>query len=372
MIAKPLEGMRVVDFGIITAGASTSATLADLGAEVIKVEGPSYIDPFRIWVGKGAGDDWWNDSPQYAFTNRNKRGVCIDVKNPRGRELLLSLVARSDSVVENFRVGVMERLGLGFASLREANPHVILASISSQGASGPDAESVSFGSTLEASSGLSSMIPGPDGQPLISGHALNYPDQVVSLLAAAIIMTAAVERERDPERKAIHLDISQRELTAFMIGEWFGIEATPETMAAERGEERILPSADGRWIACTLPPGGRLSPADEAEVGRLSAEEAVRALRALGHRAEIALEAREVFAACRDRPDLAAFTTDTQGNPVKGLPWTSGSIRPDVARAAPSLGQCNAWLVETVLGLSPEERAELEAEGVLATRPRAG
>src|SRR5689334_9621182 len=100
-----LRGVRVLDLGIVTAGASTSAILADLGAEVIKVEGPSYTDPFREWTGIVEGTEWWNDSPQFQATNRNKRSVCLELKSPRGRELLLRLAAGCDVVLENFRVG---------------------------------------------------------------------------------------------------------------------------------------------------------------------------------------------------------------------------------------------------------------------------
>ena len=143
-----LKNLRVVDFGIITAGASTSAMLADLGAEVIKVEGPGYIDPFRTWTGISGAEQWWNESPHYAFTNRNKRSFCVDLKTTEGKNLILDLVKSSDVVVENFRVGALEKLGLGFTAASAINDHIVFASISSQGATGPEAKSVSFGSTL--------------------------------------------------------------------------------------------------------------------------------------------------------------------------------------------------------------------------------
>ena len=110
MSRAPLAGCRVVDLGIITAGASTSAMLADLGADVIKVEASAYIDPFRMWD-KGLGaEDWWNKSRFFDFTNRNKRGLALDLKKPKGKELFLDLVANADVIVENFRRGVLERL----------------------------------------------------------------------------------------------------------------------------------------------------------------------------------------------------------------------------------------------------------------------
>ena len=112
--AGPLAGVRVIDLGILTAGASTSAILADLGADVIKVESSTYLDPFRGTPGTSRVEGWWNNSIAFKSTNRNKRGICLDLKSPRGRELFLRLAGKSDVVIENFRRGVMQRLGIGY------------------------------------------------------------------------------------------------------------------------------------------------------------------------------------------------------------------------------------------------------------------
>ena len=213
----PLAGCRVLDLGIITAGASTTALLADLGADVIKVESSAYIDPFRAWDrGLGAAD-WWNQSRFFAFTNRNKRDLALDLKSPRGRELFLDLVAGADVVVENFRRGVLERLKLDYATLAARNPKLILVSVTSQGETGPDATAASFGSTLEATSGLADLTRDDDGTPLISGILLNYPDQIVSIYAAGVTALAVMEQRRTG--RGARLDISQRELASFLIGE---------------------------------------------------------------------------------------------------------------------------------------------------------
>ena len=151
---KPLAGCRVLDLGIITAGAATSAVLADFGAEVIKVESPTYRDPFRRWLSDRPIDADPNLSPFFRATNRGKLGLSLDLKQPLGRDAFLQLVRESDIVVENFRRGVLQKLGLDFETLRAANPRIILASISSQGEDGPEAGYVSYGSTLEAVAGL--------------------------------------------------------------------------------------------------------------------------------------------------------------------------------------------------------------------------
>ena len=158
---RPLAGMRVIDLGWITAGAGTSSILADMGADVVKVEGPGSPDPFRIWEGATPGTDWWNHCPFFAFTNRNKRSLCLDLKSEAGRAAMLRLLAAADVVVENYRRGVMASFGLDPAMLRKRFPRLVIASISSQGETGPDRHMVSYGSTLEATGGLAALT-GPE------------------------------------------------------------------------------------------------------------------------------------------------------------------------------------------------------------------
>ncbi len=218
---KQLAGIRVLDLGIITAGAATSALLADLGAEVIKIESPSYRDPFRDWPPGEAGKPHEGEAmpPFFRATNRGKASLSLDLKTTAGHEAFLRLVARSDVVVENFRRGVLAKLGLTHALMQRANPAIILASISSQGETGPDAEFVSYGSTLEAMGGLAWRTGYAGGSPVISGNDLNFPDQVAAIFAAGMIC-AAIASVRNGGCGA-HLDLSQRELTSFLSGESF-------------------------------------------------------------------------------------------------------------------------------------------------------
>ena len=253
-MSAPLKGCRVLDLGIITAGAATSALLADLGAEVIKIESPSYRDPFRGWSGSDQPED---ERGFFRFTNRNKVGASIELKRPEGREAFLRLVAQSDIVLENFRRGVMARLRLDYAQLRAVRPDIILASISSQGETGPDTNYVSFGTTLEAMAGLSWLTGYADGEPVPSGRDLNYPDQVVAIFAAGMVVTAWRHRCRTGE--GAHLDLSQRELTSFLVGEAFA--ATP-TQSARIGNadpsfalQECFRASDGIWVALSVLPG---------------------------------------------------------------------------------------------------------------------
>ncbi|MCC6192974.1 MAG: CoA transferase, partial [Burkholderiales bacterium] len=135
------------------------------------------------------------------------------------RDAFIKLVARSDVVVENFRRGVLAKLGLPYDVIKRANPDIILASISSQGETGPDSQFISFGSTLEAMGGLAWRTGYAGGAPVISGNDLNFPDQVIAIFAAGMIC-AAIGSVRNGGGGA-HLDLSQRELTSFLSGDAF-------------------------------------------------------------------------------------------------------------------------------------------------------
>ncbi len=244
----PLSGVQVLDLGIITAGAGVSAVLADLGADVLKVESATYPDPFRSWAGAAKGD-----SPLFKFNNRNKHGLDIDLKTQEGREQFLDLARKTDVVVENFRRGVLDRLGLTFEALTAANPNIVLASIAGQGLDGPGAGHTTFGSTLEASSGFASMTCYEDGQPVVSGRNLNYPDQIICLYGAAAI-AAAVSEARLAGR-AMHLDISQRDAAIFQAGDLIaqvstGTSDDAEALRASIGDTgRISAAESGSYIA---------------------------------------------------------------------------------------------------------------------------
>ena len=335
----PLAGTRVLDLGIITAGASTSALLADLGADVIKVESSAYIDPFRTWD-KGLGaPDWWNQSRFFQFTNRNKRGLALDLKHPEGKALFLELVAKSDVIVENFRRGVLERLGLGWDVLKAANPKLILCSITSQGENGPDAGAASYGSTLEANSGLTDLTRDASGAPLISGILLNYPDQIVSIYAAGIVTLAVETLQRTGE--GARLDISQRELATFLIGEHVLAATSPhgETPAARRPD--IRRTADGKWVLHL--DGGY-------EVPVWNGDDILRAVA----RGEI----------------TSAFAKAPDGNDAKGVPFTLQGAPFRINSRAPELGEHNGEVLREVLGLDEPRVAALAKTGVIGTIPK--
>lgn len=393
--AGPLAGIRVIDLGILTAGASTSAILADLGADVIKVESPTYLDPFRGTPGTSRAEGWWNNSDAFKSTNRNKRGICLDLKSERGRDIFLKLAAQSDVVIENFRRGVMQRLGLGYDALRAANAGIILASVSSQGENGPDAGNISFGSTLEATSGLAALTAYDNGVPLVTGMDLNYPDQVGSVFAAAAII--ATLHTAIPEGTGAHLDISQRELTTYLLGE--AIVAHGDGSAGRLGNsspeyllQDTFAARDG-WVAVSI--------LDERELARALALAAPHMAGANSRDVAASKSGLSAWISGKDGSDIcrllndrgiaAAVVHDGKSAWAYARQAVAGAIQPlarspsgDIVKgfslhfpqrpiaihlAAPNLGQHTEEVLGTILGLKAEEIEQLARDNVIGTRP---
>jgi crotonobetainyl-CoA:carnitine CoA-transferase CaiB-like acyl-CoA transferase len=210
----PLHGMLVLDLGTITAGAATGRLLADYGATVIKIEAPDHPDSFRTWI--VSGTDPANQpevSPAFESNNAGKLGVAMNLKTAGGLEAFLKLVATADVVLENFRVGVTDRLGIDYQSLRRIKPDLVYLSLSSQGQDGPEALYRSYGSTLDMLSGLASVTGYGDGLPVWSSVDVNYPDQVVSVLGAGLVAYSWLSDI------GTHIDLSQRETISWTLAD---------------------------------------------------------------------------------------------------------------------------------------------------------
>jgi Predicted acyl-CoA transferases/carnitine dehydratase len=186
---KPLKGVKVADFTRLFAGPFCTMLLADLGADVVKIEAPEG-DPIRhqgppFYDGKSMG---------FLAVNRNKRSVVLDAKDPKQLALTRQLAEKADIVVENFRPGVMERMGLGYAELSAKNPRQIYASISGMGATGPLRDKGAFDLTIQAEGGFMSLTGEPDGAPIKLGTSVF--DLVCGQYALSAILTALYQRER--------------------------------------------------------------------------------------------------------------------------------------------------------------------------------
>ncbi len=180
----PLAGVTVLDLSRVLAGPYCALMLADMGADVIKIENPDGGDDTRAFTDPGLG----KVSSYFLTVNRNKRSVALDLKSAKGRAAFLKLVARADVVVENFRTGVMERLGLGYDALKAIQPSIICCAISGYGRSGPNVDVPGYDPIAQAESGLMSMIGEADGPPMRAGPSL--VDFVAGIYAAQAVAAA--------------------------------------------------------------------------------------------------------------------------------------------------------------------------------------
>ena len=212
-----LEGIRVLDITLWQQGPYASAMLADLGADVIKVEGPKSPDPSRRFlVHRKLGI-----SPYFESHNRGKRSLVIDLKNARGKEIFLQLVRHSDVVLNNLRGGVMERMGLDYEALRQVNPAIIYVHASAYGEVGPDTNLGSFDMLGQARGGLMTVNGEPDDPPL--PVPVPIADQVGAMVAAFGIMAALFHRERTGEGQYLNASLlgTQVALQSFNISTYF-------------------------------------------------------------------------------------------------------------------------------------------------------
>ncbi|MCH1781979.1 CaiB/BaiF CoA transferase family protein [Psychrobacter glaciei] len=164
-----LHGIKVLDLSRVLAGPSCTQVLADLGAEVIKVERPHIGDETRHWAPPTFSDD---TSAYYATINRNKKSLTVDITTPTGQDIIKQLIAESDILVENFKVGGLKKYGLDYESLKQDNPRLIYASLTGFGQTGPDAARPGYDYIIQGLSGLMSITGPSDGEPHKVGVAV--------------------------------------------------------------------------------------------------------------------------------------------------------------------------------------------------------
>jgi benzylsuccinate CoA-transferase BbsF subunit len=418
MAKLALEGLRILDMTQVAVGPYATLLLGFMGAEVIKVESCSRLDISRgparptpqgdgLYPGGDPGERPWNRAGHYVHRNGNKRSLTLDLATARGKELLLQLVTVCDVLIENFRASVMDRLGLGYEVVSQVNPQLIYVKISSQGATGPEKDYGSLGSTLEQTAGLASVTGYEDGIPLMTNET--FPDPVVGILAVGALM-AALRRRRQTGQGTL-VDLSQREVTIAMLGEYVLDYSVTGRVPGPMGNRHphMVPQGvypcqgDDMWVAIAVGSDeewrglcraiGQPDLAHDprfatvlarrnyqAELDRLLAAwtqerdhyQAMHLLQAHGVPAGAVLKGGETLV----DPHLAARGFwDVVNHPEAGTytqvstPWRLSKSPRRPTTPSPSLGEHNRDVLGDLLGLSGQEIAALEAQGIIGTRP---
>jgi crotonobetainyl-CoA:carnitine CoA-transferase CaiB-like acyl-CoA transferase len=242
-MAKVLSGVRVVEHGTFITGPAASMLLADLGADVIKVEQPAG-DPFRAFRGG-------TYSPHYQTYNRNKKSVRLDTRQRDDLVRFEGLITEADVYIQNFRPGVADKLGAGEARLRELNPRLIYCAISGFGADGPAAGRPVYDTVAQAASGFLKLLINP-ANPRVVGPAI--ADALTGFYAAYGILGALYEREKQKTTKGRRVEVSMFEaMTHFNLDAFTHLFSEGEVMGPYSrpsvSQSYVLPCADGKWIA---------------------------------------------------------------------------------------------------------------------------
>ncbi|HVU72855.1 MAG TPA: CoA transferase [Mycobacteriales bacterium] len=406
-VSRPLAGLRVTDLTAFWAGPSASSMLAALGADVIHVESVQRPDGMRFSSAKPPGEPGWYEwSAGFQHNNANKRGITLDLGDPRGRDAALDLIATSDVVIENFSPRVLDAFGITWDVVHARNPRTVMVRMPAFGLDGPWRDRTGFAQTMEQVSGMAWMSGYPDGLPVIPRGAC---DPLAGMHAVTATLAALHERERSGEGRFVEVTMLEAALAtaAEMVIEHSaygtslhrdgnrGPVAAPQGLYACAGREQWLALAvvdDAQWSALTgVLASSELSDPRFAEAaGRRAHHDvidellnALTAARDLGATVE-ALVAAGVPAApvtgfvgvydlipLRERRFLEVIDGPVVGrHEVLGVPFRFASrTEPWVERPAPTLGQ-HTDEVLAELGFDAGARAALREDGVTGTTPR--
>jgi crotonobetainyl-CoA:carnitine CoA-transferase CaiB-like acyl-CoA transferase len=379
--AGPLAGIKVLDLGTVIAGAYANAILSNLGAEVVKVESAD-------------GDPWRDRGVGFTAYNRGKRGLVVDLKQPDGRALFLDLVRQADVVLDNYRLGVRDRLGIGHKDVMAANPRIVSGSITTYGTHGAETRRPGFDPLLQARSGMMA-AQGGDGEPVF--HIMAVNDFASACTTAYGVIAALNARERTGEGQVLDTSLTCQS-AMFQSGElttWPGAPAPPKgardclgiaaldrfyacadgwilVAARHAAEAAALAGAFGcpewasRFDMMAEPRDGALAAELEAVLARLCAGEALAALLGAGVRATPAHEGDEVlgdpYLWANDFFDTAR---PTPYGPVTDRPYGHFSrSHTGYTRPEPGLGE-HSFEVLADWGIDAERIAALADEGVV-------
>jgi benzylsuccinate CoA-transferase BbsF subunit len=399
--SQPLAGVRVLDFGHIVAAPFCTRILADLGADVVKIETSLRKDFAGGTRTQPAGSDPEERPPAYHNINRNKRSLTINLKSEAGRALAVRMAAVTDVLVENFRAGVMERLGLGPQYLKTQNPRLIFVSMSGYGHRGPRRDWRSMNLNLQAYSGLMT-VTGNDGDPPVA-ISNSWNDFVGGLHACFGILQALSDRNRSG--LGCYLDLSQFECSVASIGALLfaaslNLENPPRignrsTSAAPQGCYRcagedkwcvITVENDEQWYALVEAMGnpswasdtklqtllGRMQRQDEIDThleqwtSKLQNIEVERLLQSVGVPAERVRQIDEIVESCDEQSVFKPMQHPAQTpRLVARVPFAFSHHPLSSLTRAPRLGEHNRDILRHWVCISDEEIAELEGRGAL-------
>ena len=402
---RPLEGIRIIDLSMGWAGPLATRNLADMGAQVIKVESCERFDWWRSWEATQAwiADNGAEKSPQYLYVNRNKQDITLDLENPRGRELLLQLVATADALVENYSGGVLPKLKLDYSYLIEANPGLVMVSMPAFGSTGPWSQFRAYGSTVEHSSGLPHLVGDPEQAPTMQHVA--FGDAVGGLNGTAAILTALWHKQRSGEGQFV--DLSQVEclfpLAAPGILHQSVYGQSPRRSGNKHPDHAphgVYPcEGDDAWVVIQvtdeiqwqrlqdlIPALAPFGDVDERLDKREALDECVRAwtqqrpaaavmqlLQGVGVTAAKLNNAQAILDAphLQDRGYLQWLEREYVGvQPHPSPPFRVTADPIPITSPAPTLGQHNHDILGELLGLGAAELEELEQQGIIGTKPR--
>ena len=395
----PFAGVRILDISTVVAGPWAATLLADLGAEVLKVELPGSGDALRALAPHKAGVPLW-----WKATNRNKAGITLDVRQPEGKALFERLLPRYDVLVENFRPGTLDRWGLGGARLLELQPKLIVLRLTGYGQTGPYRNRPGFARIFEAMSGFTNLCGEADGPPLHLGFPI--ADAIAGLFGALGVAAALYERQRAPAHAGQEIDCSLFE-SMFRVLDFLPIEFDQLGIVRSRSGNRsqyaapgnVYRTRDGHWASiaastqsiyerlCRALGRGDLvddprfasNPARVAHRDALDeiiaaevAKHTIDALRALLDDHEVGFSPvytiEDVFADPQVAAREAIVTVDDDElGPVRmqGVVPRFSRTPGRVVRAGPALGENNDDVYRDVLGLSPADIEGLRARRVI-------
>ncbi len=403
----PLDGIRVIDFSMGWAGPICTRTLADLGADVIKIEAIQYPDWWRGVDRRPAYilDQMYEKSVRYCIMNRNKRGITLDLTQPQGLDLAKQLLVDADLVVDNYSVEVLPKLGLGYDVLSQLNPKLVMMSMSAFGAGSANRDCRAYGSTLEQGSGLPSVVGDLNGPPVMSHTA--FGDAVGGLNGCAAVLTALIHAKLTG--KGQFIDLAQIECMMPFAAPWIvahSIDGKAPTKYGNRhpdfvphgcfrcaGQDNwvvVAVSSDAMWPKLARLLGRADWAANEGlktAVGRRKIESeieaaisdwtsarepeaAMTALQAAGIASGVARLPIELL----QDPQLHArgFIQEIDRafigkHPQPSMPFREGAKPFPIRKPPPTLGQHNREILAGMLGLSDAEIEQLTRDGIIGT-----